>query len=243
MSNAFLLQQAPAFGPGRITGILRDFGIPVKLRRLYAGDEVPTDLDDIRLAVFLGGPMRVADIEGGQYPFLAREVELIQRMIPMDRPILGIGLGAQLLAHAAGAKVGPNPAGEYGWHPIKLPFPGGTEPIVMGLSDGSPMFHWHSDTFELPRLPAPPPAPAGNALLCSSAACKNQAFRFKNRLFGFQFHLELTAGDIDAIAAAGTPEQKQAAGDLRAETEKNLHRYGRLGDRIIRNFVQFTKTY
>jgi GMP synthase (glutamine-hydrolysing) len=243
MSYAFVLQQAPAFAPGRITPILRDFGIPVQLRRLFSGDEVPSDLDEIRTVVILGGPMGVGEIGSDRYPYLAREIELIKRMIAVDRPILGIGLGAQLLAHAAGAKVGPAPAPEFGWHPITLPFPGGTEPMVMGLSDGSPMFHWHSDAFEVPKLAGSPPGPPGSALLCSSKACKNQAFRFKNRLFGFQFHFELTAPDIDAIVAAAPAEQRQAAGDVRADTEKNMHRYARLGDRILRNFVEFTKTY
>jgi GMP synthase (glutamine-hydrolysing) len=233
MSDAFILQQAAAFGPGRLTGLLRDFGIPVQLRRLYSGDEVPSDLEEIRLIVFLGGPMRLA--EADQYPFLAREIELLQRLIAHDRPVLAIGLGAQLLAHAAGAKVYANPAAEFGWLPIQLPFPGGTEPIVMGLSDGSPMFHWHHDTFDVPKNPGSPPAPPGSALLCSTKTCKNQAFRFRNRLFGFQFHLELTAPDIEAITGG--------AAEYRQETEKHLHRYSRLGERVIRNFVQYTKTY
>ena len=87
------------------------------------------------------------------------------------------------------------PMPEIGWGPVNFPFPGGTEPIVMGLIDGTPMFHWHFETFDLPKLPAPPnpapppapPPPTGNALLTSSKLCRNQAFRFKTRLFGFQF--------------------------------------------------------
>jgi GMP synthase (glutamine-hydrolysing) len=242
MSYAFILQQSAAFSPGRVTAVLRDYGIPVQIRKLFSGDEVPTDLEEIRLAVVLGGPMGVGDIASDRYPFLAKQVALLQRLIVVDRPVLGIGLGAQLLAHAAGAKVAPAPTGEFGWHPVTLPFPGGTEPMVMGLSDGSPMFHWHTDAFDVPRLGAPP-APPGSALLCSSKACKNQAFRFKGRMYGFQFHFELTRPDIDAIVAAAPAEQKQLAGDVAAGTEKNFHRYSRLGEKILKNFVQFTKTY
>jgi GMP synthase-like glutamine amidotransferase len=254
MSSAIILQHAAAFGPGRITTIFRDFGIPVQIRKLYAGDEVPTDLDAIRVLVSLGGPMRAGDAGSEQFPFLAKEVELMKRMIGIDRPILAIGLGSHLLAHSAGAKVAPAPAPELGWHPVTFPFPGGTEPMVMGMSDGSPMFHWHYDTFDLPRLPAPPPAPGvpppptGNALLSSSKLCKNQAFRFKTRLFGFQFHPELTESDIDSIIASGREELQKVAGpegekQLRSEVSKHYPRYSRLGEKLIRNFVQFTKTY
>src|SRR6185295_12583696 len=89
------------------------------------------------------------------------------------------------------------------------PFPGGTEPIVFGLSDGAPMFHWHFDTFDLPRLPPPanpapppaPPPPTGNSLISSTRTCKNQAFRFKTKLFGFQYHFEMTTDGIGAMIA------------------------------------------
>src|SRR5688572_30975863 len=113
--------------------------------------------------------MGVADVGKPEYPWLAQEVELLKKCVMRDRAVLGIGLGAQLLAHAAGAKVYPNvkmgpPAGpgqppkpveptefvpEYGWGPVTFPFPGGTEPVVFGMSDGAPMFHWHADTFDL----------------------------------------------------------------------------------------------
>src|SRR3954470_18546958 len=104
MSRAIVLQHADYASPGRIVPIFRDFGIPTETRRLDKGDEVPTDLDEVRLLVVLGGPMRVSDVGSEKFPFLAKEVATLQRMISFDRAVLGIGLGAQLLAHAAGAK-------------------------------------------------------------------------------------------------------------------------------------------
>ena len=126
----------------------------------------------------------------------------------------------------------------------------------MGMHDGMQVFHWHFDTFDLPRLPAPanaapppaPPPPSGNALLSSSPLCKNQAFRFKNRLFGFQYHVELTPEGINAILSADAENLRKFAGPdgetrIRQDTEKYYRQYARLGDKILRNFVQFLKVY
>jgi GMP synthase-like glutamine amidotransferase len=118
------------------------------------------------------------------------------------------------------------------------------------------MFHWHFDTFDLPKLPAPanpapppaPPPPTGNSLLSSSRGCKNQAFRFKTRLFGFQYHFEFTREDIDRLVTADRATAAQVLGPdaertIAGETEKNYPRYARLGDRLLDNFVQYLKAY
>jgi GMP synthase-like glutamine amidotransferase len=268
MSRVVILQHVAHEGPGRIVPMFRDYGIRLDIRHLYKGDEVPKDLEEVRALVVLGGPMSVSDVGGEKYPFLAKEMDLLKRAVQIDRAVLGICLGAQLLAAAAGAKVHPNmkpgakpedPATlvpEYGWLPVTYPFPGGAEPMVMGMHDGMQVFHWHADTFELPKLAspanaAPPPAPqmpAGNSLLSSSRGCKNQAFRFKNRLFGFQWHPELTPADIELILSAGKEDVVKTLGaegesKIRQDTEKNYPEYERLGDKLLRNFVQFLRVY
>lgn len=274
MSKAVILQHVPYETPGRIVTVFRDFGIPTETRHLYKGDEVPTDIEELRTLVVLGGPMGVADLADPKYPFLAKEVELLKRLVALDRPVLGICLGAQLLAHAAGGRVYPNvkmapPAGpgqpplpvepvvplpEIGWGPVTFPFPGGTEPIVFGQIDGSPMFHWHYDTFDLPKLPSPPnpapppapPPPTGNALLSSTRTCRNQAFRFKNRLFGFQFHMEVTPKEIEAMLANGKEDVVKVLGadgesKVREDTKKFYPRFERQGNKMLENFVEFLK--
>lgn len=266
VSKAIILQHVDFERPGRIVPVLRDFGIPIEIRHLWRGDEAPADVNDVRLLVVLGGPMGVGDIGKPQYPFLSAEVELLKKMIEADRPVLGICLGAQLLAYAAGAKVGPNvkpgpspdapstPMPEIGWGPITLPFPGGTEPVMMGVHDGAMMFHWHLDTFDLPKLPAPPnvlpgpPPPTGNVLMASTAVCRNQAFRFRDRLFGFQFHFEMDEAGIEAMLAARPEDVTSVLGPdgaerIRQDTRRFLGRHQRLGNRILRNLVQFLKLY
>src|SRR5687768_15079381 len=95
MSSAVVLQHVEHEGPARIVPVFRDFGIPIDVRHLYRGDEVPTDLDEVRVLVVLSGPMRVPDVGNEKYPFLAKEVETLQRMVAHDRAVLGIGLGGQ----------------------------------------------------------------------------------------------------------------------------------------------------
>jgi GMP synthase-like glutamine amidotransferase len=282
MSRAIILQHADYASPGRIVPVFRDFGIVTEIRRLDKGDEVPTDLDECRLLVVLDGPMQISDVGSEKYPYLKTELSTLQRLVNADRTVLGIGFGAQMLAQAAGAKVylnvkapphvphgqaaqgasqsppsEPPPAlPEFGWAPVTFPFPGGTEPMVYGMSDGAPMFHWHTETFDLPRLPAPPnpppppapPPPTGNALLSSSRLCKNQAFRFRNRLFGFQYHMEMTEPDIEAYCQSGAAKLTEVLGadglqKVRDDTKKFYPRYARLGEKLLKNFVQFLHAY
>lgn len=278
MSKAIILQHVPHEGPGRIIPVFRDFGIQTEVRHVYRGDAVPANLDEVRVLIVLGGPQHLggedSDLAKPEYAWLVQEVELLKQCVAQDRPVLGICLGAQLLAHAAGARVYPNvkmapPAGpgqppkpvepteplpEIGWAPVSFPFPGGTEPIVFGTVEGTPMFHWHFDTFDLPAFPKPPnpppgpPPPTGNALLSTTRTCRNQAFRFKNRLFGFQYHIELDKPGIEAMTKGNLSEAIQVLGPdaeakIKADTEKFYPRYERAGDKILENFVQFLKTY
>lgn len=266
MTSALILEHDALYPAARLVGLLRDFGIPCDVRRLHAREAVPVDLDETRLLVLLGGTMRTVDVGDERFPFLSQSLEAAKAFVDADRPVLGIGFGAELLSMAAGAKVAENrkpdpsnkdapgePAPEFGWTPVTFPFPGGVEPAVFGLIDGAPFFNWHTDTFALPAFPPPavppkPPAraPTGNALMASSRVCKNQAYRYKNRIFGFQFHFELDRTDIDQIVQKRSIEAQLSSSvvsKINADTNKFHARYERAGVRIVQNLVQFLKAY
>jgi len=269
MNVAYLIQYDDLFGPGRLMSSLRDFGIPCELVRLHKREKIPPNLSEARLLVLLGGTARVSDVEN--HSFIKTSVEAARTFVEQDRAVVGIGLGAELLAIAAGAKVtelrkptpppapgaDPAPPGELtpelGWVNVTWPFPGSTEPVVFGMMDNAPFFSWHSDTFGLPALPPPanpppPPArpPTGNVLMASTRLCRNSAFRFKNRIFGFQFHFELSRDQILKIIDSQkthTHLSLELVAKLISDTDANYPRYERLGNKLIENIVQFTRTY
>jgi GMP synthase (glutamine-hydrolysing) len=164
---------------------------PVLERRGAALDICDVGLDDFGtldplspdLLIVLGGPIGVYEEE--RYPFLVDETSLITRRIGANRPTLGICLGAQLIAKAAGAKVYPSGLNEIGFAPITLTDAGRSS--CLAPLAGEPMtLHWHGDTFELP---------GGATLLASTEACTNQAFMLGPNIIGFQFRRQ---ADLDS---------------------------------------------
>lgn len=135
--------------------------------------------------VVIGGPMSVDQVE--QYPFLAHEVHWLRDALRAKLPVLGLCLGAQLLAKALDAKVKRQPVPEVGWHAIKLTAAGEQDPLLSDIPSPAMVLAWHADTFELP---------AGGVLLASNALCRHQAFRFGTSAWGLQFHAEIGAEQL-----------------------------------------------
>jgi GMP synthase (glutamine-hydrolysing) len=193
MKRAIILQHLDREGPGFIADLCRQRGLAVSLLRLDLGVEVPRALDAGDLLVVMGGPMGVSEFADPRYPFLAQEIALLRASLARQLPILGICLGAQLLAHAAGSRVYPNqskdrsgalrPSPEVGFGDVRL-LGVDQEPALAGLPARLPVLHWHGDTFDLPT---------GAVRLAESDACPNQAFRLGRRAFGLQFHVEIDA--------------------------------------------------
>ncbi len=147
--------------------------------------------------VFMGGPMSAND----DVPYLKRELEIICDAAARGIPMLGICLGAQLIAKALGARVYRNPVKEIGWYPIAWRPETATDPLLHNCAGETTVFQWHGETFDLP---------AGAVWLASSDACAHQAFRAGQGIYGFQFHLEVTPEMI-----ADWVQQDANCGDVR----------------------------
>ncbi|MCY1287498.1 Glutamine amidotransferase class-I [compost metagenome] len=184
-----ILQHVPFEGCGRIGEWLDRHAAAVRLHHLYAGAPLPA-VDDFDLLIVLGGPMSVHDED--QYPWLAAEKALIRAALDAGRRVLGICLGAQLLAVALGADVRPGVA-EIGWWPLEKHPRADESPLGRMLPQRLMAMHWHGETFDLP---------AGAIPLYGSAACANQGFVWQERAIGLQCHLESTPESIQALLDA-----------------------------------------
>ncbi len=163
---------------------------------LYLGDELPS-IDDFDLLLIMGGPMSVND--ENKYEWLASEKLFIKEAIDKGKYILGICLGAQLIANALGAKVKANPYKEIGWFPVKKVM-WSANPIADILPFSFTTFHWHGETFDIPEKAK---------LIFSSEACLNQSFIYGDKTVAFQFHMEVIPEIIQGFIETGKNELKK----------------------------------
>jgi len=176
--RAHYFQHAPFEGLGSIEPWLKKAGCEITSTRFYESAKLP-DLKTIDLLVVMGGPMSVNDED--RFPWLVAEKQFIWDAIAKSKPVLGICLGAQLIAGALGTGVYSNKAKEIGWFPvhgIKS-----NDQSIFEFPESIKVFHWHGETFDLP---------SGATLLAKSDACENQAFQVGKSVIGLQFHLETT---------------------------------------------------
>ncbi|WP_338524350.1 type 1 glutamine amidotransferase [Pseudomonas batumici] len=205
-----VLQHASFEGLGNIETWLQEHDAQITYTRFYESAELPA-LTGIDLVIALGGSMSVND--ESELPWLIPEKRFIAQAIDNGVAVLGICLGAQLIAAAKGSRVYPAPEKEIGWFPIsatphssgRFNFPAATE-----------VLHWHGETFDLPQ---------GALHLASSEACKNQAFQWGHCVIGLQFHMEMTRASVDAMlkhCASDLVEQRyvQAQEVIRAASDE-----------------------
>jgi GMP synthase (glutamine-hydrolysing) len=163
---------------GLIADSLERNGLGCRYVDLYANAE-PVSLQDIAGLILMGGPMSVND----DLPWLRAEIQCVREAILRGMPVLGVCLGAQLIAKSLGARVFRNPVKEIGWAPVYWTGEARKDRLFASFVSPETIFHWHGETFDLP---------AGAELLAYSDACRNQAFRSGSNVYGLQFHAEVT---------------------------------------------------
>ena len=240
VTTAVVLQHTPTEGPERLATLLAARGVACETIPVYDGAPVPDDIAPDRPLIVMGGQMGVGDAGNPKYPYLALEIALLRKLLARDAPVLGICLGSQLLAAAAGARVyrnmrpgtdgKPIPAREVGWGPIDLH--NVNEPALAGLPAQPLVVHWHGDTYELPPRAVH---------LASTPVCRHQAFRV-GRAFGLQFHPELERESIAVWVREDADYVRGALGEgggarILADTDRHYAGARPIWDRLLGNII------
>jgi GMP synthase-like glutamine amidotransferase len=208
---------------------IEDLGVEYEYVPLHEGADIPEDTSEYAGTIILGGPMNV--YEEKEYPFLRDENLFIKKALKEGNPLLGICLGGQLIAKAAGARVLTGHRKELGWYDLDLTGAGLKDQLFKGFPKTFKAFQWHGDTFQIPR---------GASKHASSEIFPNQAFRLGSA-YGLQFHIEVTKETIEDWMEEYDEELKSLdyidAEKIVEDTEKYLDSLYVLADRFYKNFI------
>jgi GMP synthase-like glutamine amidotransferase len=219
-----LIAHDPLFPAGTLKKSLLRRSAAHRTLRLHLGDPFPDDLRRFKAIVSLGGGLDAGDDES--CPFLRDEAIFLRRAVVAGVPLLGIGLGAQVLARALGGSVHRAPVEERGWSTVRLTAAGKSDPLFAGIASPLRVFQWQRQTFTLPP---------GAELLATADACRNQAFRFAMS-WGIQFHPEVDAETIESWAI-GTEEYVE----LRRLRPRFLPAWQRRASLLLGNFLRMSE--
>lgn len=228
--NVLIIKHIDIEGPGLIETFLRQAKIPYQILNLQIDEKFPK-MDDLSYIVVLGGPMNV--YEEDRYPFLKDEDIFLKEAIQRGKRILGICLGAQLIAKAMGSKVFKAPTQEIGWYDVSLTEAGLQDSLFSHFPNTFSVFQWHGDTFEIPR---------GAKLIATSSSVPHQAFRYGENVYGLQFHLEVKEEMIHEWVEAYSEEfvdektSNLSKNRILIETGINIEAYTRRGMKFLKNF-------
>ncbi len=218
---------------GTLDPLLRSYGFRIRYVNFGRHPDARPSLDGYHGLVVLGGPMNVDQTQ--LFPHLETELRLIEDAMRREIPILGVCLGAQLLARALGAVIRQNPEKEIGWYDVTPTEAGRRDALLSHLGDGEKIYQWHGDTFDIP---------AGAAHLASSAACPNQAFRWGDRSYGFQFHLEVDNAmihrwlDLPLMRNEIAAEGGICGNEIQRQTQLHGKKLESLSERVFTDFVR-----
>jgi GMP synthase (glutamine-hydrolysing) len=231
MPRLLVFQHVAAEPLGTLDPLIRSRGHRVRFHNFERHPETQPRVDRYRGLIVLGGPMNVEDQH--RRPHLRTELRAIEAALRQDKPVLGICLGAQLLAHVLGAPVRRHEQHEIGWYALETTDAGRRDSVLGVLGDGAPVFQWHSRTYALP---------AGAHQLARTAMCEQQAFRWGRAAYGFQFHLEADAALIERWLALPGYQRELAGLDrdaesIRRDTSAWIEPTQRLADAVFNNFL------
>lgn len=184
-----IIQHVAFEGPGAIGQWARERGHSVTTTEQFSGGRLPS-VDEFDFLVVMGGPMSAND--DAQFAWLAGEKQLIAEAIRQKKVILGVCLGAQIIAQVVGERIYRNPEKEIGWFPVRLTQGAAGSRLFAGLPKEMAVLHWHGETFDLPQ---------GAVHLAESDHCRNQAFELDGRVLGLQFHLEVKPDGLEKLIA------------------------------------------
>jgi GMP synthase (glutamine-hydrolysing) len=225
MKNAIAIRHVAFEDAGILTGLLQDRGIG--LTYLEAGVDDLSPAENADLLLVLGGPIGIYEVD--RYPFLKRELAIIERAVKKDVPTIGICLGCQALAAVLAARVYPGREKELGWDEMALTKEGKASPL--GAIDGVRVLNWHGDTVDLP---------AGATRLASTKITPNQAFAFGSRVLALQFHVELPGRDMEKWLIGHTMELTSSKADIakiRDETARFAAAANKAGARLFNDWL------
>lgn len=200
------MQHVPYEPLGTLDPLLKQAGFRLRYINFGRNSNERPSLDGYAALIILGGPMNADDTAG--FPHLATELELIEEALQRDISILGICLGAQLLAKALGGNVLADAGREIGWHDVDVTEEGQCDPVLSAFGSRREVFQWHDDVIELPR---------DTVHLASSVRCPAQAFRYGEHAYGFQFHLEADGALIERWLDVPQHQSVFANGELDPE--------------------------
>jgi GMP synthase (glutamine-hydrolysing) len=199
---------------GNLAAVLQERGFEIRYVEAWRENLRELDVTTPDLLVDLGGPVSV--YEADRYPWIADELGLLERRLAARRPILGICLGAQMLAHVLGARVFAGPK-ELGWAPLRLTEAGKSSVIAPLAGESTSMLHWHGDTFDLP---------SGATLLASTEQVAHQVYSWERFVLAFQCHPEVRHEDIESWLVGHTFEIGATRGASVAQLRSDTQRLG-----------------
>lgn len=212
MSKILILQHIAYEILGTLNPLLKKSGFRIRYVNFGRHPDAEPTLEGYQGLIVLGGPMNVDQID--LHSHLTYEIKLIQEAIEKKIPILGVCLGAQLIAKALGARVVPNPKKEIGWYDVSLTKEGKKDPLFAHFKDKEKIFQWHGDIFEIPKR---------GVHLALSEDCPHQAFRYGDKVYALQFHMEVDESMIKRWLKV--PDMKKQLETLKGETDDEKIRH------------------